>query len=52
MNTLPEVATDFSAGGFSNYFPRPDYQDKAVPTFLQHLGSQYGGLFKWVPAAT
>ncbi|KAI9451808.1 subtilisin-like protein [Lactarius psammicola] len=41
----PEAATDFSGGGFSNYFPRPDYQDEVVPKFLQHLGSQYDGLY-------
>jgi len=38
----------FSGGGFSNHFPRPDYQDDAVPAFLKHLGSQYDGLYKCV----
>ncbi|KAF8265198.1 subtilisin-like protein [Lactarius quietus] len=41
----PEVAAPFSGGGFSDYFPRPPYQDYAVPTFLQSLGSQYYGLY-------
>ena len=44
----PEVAAKISGGGFSLYFPRPPYQDLAVPTFLQNIGSQYYGLFKSV----
>ncbi len=44
----PEVAARFSGGGFSNYFERPDYQDKAVPTFLENLGSQYRSFYKCV----
>ncbi|KAF8258055.1 subtilisin-like protein [Lactarius quietus] len=42
---VPEVAASFSGGGFSAHFPRPPYQDLAVPTFLQNLGSQYYGLY-------
>ncbi|KAF2836705.1 subtilisin-like protein [Patellaria atrata CBS 101060] len=30
----PEVAWEGSSGGFSNYFPRPPYQDAAVETYL------------------
>ncbi|EJD07658.1 subtilisin-like protein [Fomitiporia mediterranea MF3/22] len=41
----PETAVDFSGGGFSNYFARPDYQAEAVPAFLEALGSQNAGLF-------
>ncbi|KAH9046862.1 subtilisin-like protein [Lactarius hengduanensis] len=41
----PEIAASFSGGGFSVYFPRPDYQNSAVPTFLQHLGHRYSGLY-------
>ncbi len=44
----PEVAARVSGGGFSNYFPRPDYQVNAVPTFLKQLGSKYDGLYKCV----
>jgi len=44
----PEVAADFSSGGFSNYFKRPPFQDEVVPTFLKGLGGQYTGLYKWV----
>ncbi|KAF8264835.1 subtilisin-like protein [Lactarius quietus] len=40
-----EVAARISGGGFSNYFPRPHYQDQAVPDFLEKLGSQYAGMF-------
>ena len=31
-----EVAWVHSAGGFSNYFPRPAYQDVAVDYYLEH----------------
>ncbi|KAH9175626.1 subtilisin-like protein [Lactarius sanguifluus] len=41
----PEVAVGFSGGGFSNYFPRPEYQRVAVPTYLERLGSQYDGMY-------
>ncbi|KAF8265512.1 subtilisin-like protein [Lactarius quietus] len=41
----PEKAARISGGGFSAQFPRPPYQDDAVPTFLQNLGSQYDGLY-------
>ncbi|KAH9020762.1 hypothetical protein EDB84DRAFT_1678839 [Lactarius hengduanensis] len=43
----PEVAAPFSSSGFSNYFERPDYQDNAVLAFLQVVGNQYRGLYKW-----
>jgi tripeptidyl-peptidase-1 len=42
----PEVAANFSGGGFSNYFKRPSYQYRAVSSYLQNIGSQYSGLFK------
>ncbi|CAA7260133.1 unnamed protein product [Cyclocybe aegerita] len=44
----PEIAVDrfFSGGGFSNYFSRPKYQDKAVTAFLETLpNGTYTGLF-------
>ncbi|KAH9051041.1 subtilisin-like protein [Lactarius vividus] len=41
----PEVAADFSGGGFSDYFERPTYQAEAVSTFLQGLGNLYQGLY-------
>ena len=48
---IPEVvATDssngfVSGGGFSRYFPRPKYQDAAVPAYVKSLGSQFKGLY-------
>ncbi|KAH9035422.1 peptidase S8/S53 domain-containing protein [Lactarius hengduanensis] len=41
----PEVAASLSGGGFSLYFPRPPYQNNAVPTFLRTLGGQYNGFY-------
>jgi tripeptidyl-peptidase-1 len=43
-----EVATNFTGGGFSNYFTQPDYQKNAVSKFLTGIGSQNKGLFKYV----
>ncbi|KAJ6519106.1 family S53 protease [Mycena sanguinolenta] len=43
--TTPETASDFSSGGFSNYFGIPDYQTDAVATYLQALGTTNQGLF-------
>lgn len=34
-----------SGAGFSEYFPRPSYQDKVVPAYVKSLGSQYEGLY-------
>jgi tripeptidyl-peptidase-1 len=45
---LPESAAELSGGGFSNIFPRPKYQKKAVPAFLRKLGRQYAGFYKCV----
>ena len=44
----PEVAANFSGGGFSNYFPRPSYQERAVSSYLQNLGPMNHSLFKCV----
>ncbi|KZT44218.1 subtilisin-like protein [Sistotremastrum suecicum HHB10207 ss-3] len=41
----PEKGIFFSQGGFSVYFPRPSFQDAAVPPFLRQLGNTYKGLF-------
>ncbi|KAH9053376.1 subtilisin-like protein [Lactarius vividus] len=41
----PEVAAPLSGGGFSDYFPRPAYQDAAVSAFLERQGTQYAGLY-------
>ncbi|KAI9443995.1 tripeptidyl peptidase A [Lactarius indigo] len=43
---IPEVAVDFSGGGFSNYFTRPIWQEVAVGKFLASLPKgTYAGLF-------
>ena len=42
---FPETAADFSGGGFSNYFPRPSYQDAQVNAFLSGLNDTYAGLY-------
>ena len=42
-NNIDEVGTFFSGGGFSDYFPRPSYQDKAVEAYLKKLPE---GLYK------
>ncbi|KAH8981684.1 subtilisin-like protein [Lactarius hatsudake] len=41
----PEVVAPLSGGGFSDYFPRPAYQDVAVSAFLERQGTQYAGLY-------
>ncbi|KAH9059746.1 peptidase S8/S53 domain-containing protein, partial [Lactarius vividus] len=43
---IPEVAADFSGGGFSNYFLRPIWQQVAVGKYLSSLpNGTYAGLF-------
>jgi len=34
-----------SGGGFSNYFPRPSYQDHVVPAYIESLNGTYDGLY-------
>ncbi|KAI0329229.1 family S53 protease [Cubamyces sp. BRFM 1775] len=41
----PEVAADFSGGGFSNIFAQPSFQANAVSTFLNALGNTNSGKF-------
>ncbi|PCH39552.1 family S53 protease-like protein [Wolfiporia cocos MD-104 SS10] len=41
----PEVAADFSSGGFSNYWATPSFQASAVSSYLSYLGSTNAGLF-------
>lgn len=41
----PEHAIEFSSGGFSEVFPRPTYQDRAVPRYLDRLGNTWPGLY-------
>ncbi|KAH9021889.1 subtilisin-like protein [Lactarius pseudohatsudake] len=42
---MPEVAASLSGGGFSEYFRRPGYQQQAVSTYLNNLGTRYSGLY-------
>ncbi|KAK0206859.1 tripeptidyl peptidase A [Desarmillaria ectypa] len=43
---IPEQAVYFSGGGFSNYFTRPKWQDKAVKKYLASLpNGTYEGLY-------
>ncbi|KAG9243263.1 peptidase S8/S53 domain-containing protein [Calycina marina] len=41
----PEFAVDFSSGGFSDYWPMPDYQKNAVKEYLDKLGDKWTGLY-------
>ncbi|KAI9860422.1 MAG: vesicle formation at the endoplasmic reticulum [Trichoglossum hirsutum] len=41
----PERAIFFSSGGFSDRFPRPQYQNAAVQDYLKVLGDQWEGLY-------
>ncbi|KAH9923703.1 family S53 protease [Epithele typhae] len=46
QGTSPETAAYFSSGGFSNYFPTPEYQADDVADYLAALGSDtYAGRF-------
>ncbi|KAJ7160487.1 family S53 protease-like protein [Mycena filopes] len=42
---IPEKAANFSGGGFSVFFPTPDYQATAVSSFLSNLPSDFAGTF-------
>ncbi|KAF9373094.1 hypothetical protein CPB97_000811 [Podila verticillata] len=41
----PEVGAGLSAGGFSNIFPRPDYQQNAVTEYFSQIGNKYEGRY-------
>jgi hypothetical protein len=45
INVNPEVAVDFSGGGFSNYFPRPTWQNEVVGSYLKTVPSNFSGVF-------
>ncbi|KAG5633362.1 hypothetical protein DXG03_007531, partial [Asterophora parasitica] len=45
-NHVPEAAVAFSGGGFSDYFPRPWYQEAAVGKWIKKFPhDKYKGLF-------
>jgi len=41
----PEIGAELSAGGFSNLFPRPPFQNDAVIPFIDSIGDLYKGLY-------
>ncbi|KAJ7259960.1 family S53 protease [Mycena haematopus] len=41
----PQVAAPLSGGGFSNFFPIPDYQASDVTIYLASMGDKYAGLY-------
>ncbi|TFB07745.1 putative tripeptidyl-peptidase SED2 [Trichoderma ghanense] len=41
----PEVAANFSSGGFSDYFARPTWQNRAVGTYLGLRGEEWKGYY-------
>ncbi|EHK39537.1 hypothetical protein TRIATDRAFT_155864 [Trichoderma atroviride IMI 206040] len=41
----PERAANFSAGGFSDYFARPEWQDEAVGGYLELYGNEWKGYY-------
>ncbi|KAI0261746.1 subtilisin-like protein [Gloeopeniophorella convolvens] len=45
QNVNPEIAADFSAGGFSNYFSTPSWQTDAKAAYLAQLGNTNSGKF-------
>ncbi|KFY07030.1 hypothetical protein V492_07509 [Pseudogymnoascus sp. VKM F-4246] len=44
-NIAPEEATYFSSGGFSDLWPRPKYQDKAIRGYLAQIGDKNAGYY-------
>ncbi|KAJ7231629.1 subtilisin-like protein [Mycena rebaudengoi] len=40
-----EKGINLTGGGFSNFFPTPDYQTSAVSGFLETLSSDFAGIF-------
>jgi tripeptidyl-peptidase-1 len=44
-STAPERAIGFSSGGFSDTWARPAWQNAAVTTYLNQLGSTWAGLY-------
>ncbi|KAI2776294.1 DHS-like NAD/FAD-binding domain-containing protein [Daldinia loculata] len=44
-NTLPLEGADFSTGGFSNYFARPEWQKGVVDEYLSTLNGSHRGLY-------
>ncbi|KAF8177575.1 peptidase S8/S53 domain-containing protein [Mycena galopus ATCC 62051] len=45
LRLCPEVGTNFTGGGFSNYFSAPSYQTAAISGFIDNLPSDFTGTF-------
>ncbi|KAI4719111.1 subtilisin-like protein [Aureobasidium sp. EXF-10727] len=45
MFVNPEVAAVDGSGGFSNFFPRPEWQEDTVRSYLDILGTRFTGLY-------
>ncbi|ODA80747.1 hypothetical protein RJ55_03706 [Drechmeria coniospora] len=45
QNNGPEVAVDFSSGGFSEYWTRPAWQEEAVGSYLRTYGRKWKGYY-------
>ncbi|KND88392.1 Tripeptidyl-peptidase SED2 [Tolypocladium ophioglossoides CBS 100239] len=41
----PESATNFSSGGFSDYWPRPAWQEEVIGKYLTKHGKQWQGYY-------
>ncbi|RDW68183.1 hypothetical protein BP6252_09579 [Coleophoma cylindrospora] len=44
-NYLPAAPSSLSSGGFSDYFPRPTWQDKAALTYIDSLKGSHDGFY-------
>ncbi|KAG5803365.1 hypothetical protein H9Q74_002393 [Fusarium xylarioides] len=51
VDVTPEIAWEGSSGGFSKYFPRPSYQDKAIKKYMKTVSKEtkkyYGPYTNW-----
>ncbi|TFL02121.1 hypothetical protein BDV98DRAFT_582438 [Pterulicium gracile] len=47
-----EDVSRYNSGGFSDYFPRPAYQDAAIADYLQVLDGAYEGMYNPAGRAT
>ena len=41
----PEVAASLSGGGFSEYWSRPNWQDKTIDKYLKKYGNEWKGYY-------
>ena len=43
---FPQGAASFSSGGFSEYFPRPAWQEKAASAYIKAINGSHDGWYK------